>query len=85
MKNIKNNANLEDLYRDWRNTGIISDKTGKEIQIFKIMGSADSNDYNKHKKELEILYRKTNDKNAQIRAQSIKLNPQIKKRMRKDV
>lgn len=32
------------------------------------MGCAYSNNYNKHQKELEVLFRKTNDKDNKIRA-----------------
>ncbi|MBR4619254.1 MAG: hypothetical protein IKO49_08120, partial [Bacilli bacterium] len=85
LKNIKNNTNLDDLYRELRNSGFISDKPGEGIQIFKVMGPADSNDYNKHIKESEALYRKQNDEDAQIRAQSVKLYPHGKEGGEKDV
>jgi hypothetical protein len=75
LNNIKENENLDDLYQKLKNSKIITDKPGEGIQIFKVIGPADSNDYMKHINESEALYKKPGDDDGQIRIQSVKLYP----------
>ena len=85
LNNIKEDENLDYLYQNLKNSGIITDKPGEGIQIFKVLGPATTNDYMKHIKESEALYKKPGDDDGQLRVQSVKVYQKVKDSEEKNV
>ena len=58
----------------------MTDKLGEGVQIFKVFGPVESNDYIKHIQESETLYKSPEEEDeAQIKVRSVKLYPKGKK------
>ena len=86
LKNVKENTVLDDLHKQLKTSGIILEKPGEGLQIFKVIGSVDDNDYIKHIQESELLYKKPgSEESAQIQIRSIKLYPHGKEAGDKDM
>ena len=69
-------TNIDDLYQDLKKSGIMTDKLGEGVQIFKVFGPVESNDYIKHIQESETLYKSPEEEDeAQIKVRSVKLYP----------
>jgi len=75
LKNIQGKTNVDDLYKQLKNSGDITGKPKEGVQIFKVTGPVDSNDFVKHIQDSEALYKKPDEEDQQIRVRSVKLYP----------
>ena len=72
-------TSVDNIYQNLKNAGLISCKPGEGVQIFKVTGPAKGDDFSKHIKESETLYKKPRlPEDDEIRVQTIKLNPKGK-------
>ena len=76
-KDVPGNKSLDDLYQQLKQSGVMSNKPGEGVQLFKVTGTKDPNDMMKHIKDSEALY-KTPEAPQQVQVQSVVLYPKGK-------
>ena len=80
LNNTPEDKAIDELFTDAKNAGLMKDKFGEGVQIFKVIGPVESDDFTKHIRESEALYKKPGDEEqGQLQVRSIKLYPNGKK------